>query len=177
METPKYDPSKGYGPYDKILLKGASAGRSWREISALTNGVIPALAAEARVNEILDARDPLTEAKKRLLLTDDLMQLKDVLMEKAVDFKSLDHAKPLISLLTLLDKRLADTKFDLLKAMTEINRAQAHLMLSAISMALERTFIELEARHTNIQKSELTEIYHLAMPDVVQQIESRVPVD
>ena len=176
-EILKYDPKRAVSPVDKILLRGAASGKSPKELSALTNGVVKPAQAAARVLEILDSRDWLTEAHQRLLLTDSLMDLHDTLYERAIEFRDLDAAKPLLSVLTLIDKRLSTDKFDLQKAMTEISRAHAGLMLAGISTALERSFLELEKRYPDVKKSELTEIFQLAMPDVVREIESRVPVE
>lgn len=175
METPKYDPSKGLGPLDRILLRGASANKSWNEISELTNGVIsPALAA-TRVHDILDSRDDLTQAQKKLLLVDDIMAVKDVLYQKAVEFKNLEAAKPLISVLTLLDKQLSADKIDLSKQIDAITRGHARIMLEAIKIALERTFMELERRHPEIDwRDELNEIFINVMPTAVHEIEARV---
>ena len=104
-----------------------------------------------------------------------MFELKDQLREQAIEFKNKDAVKPLISLLAQIDKTMAAEKFDLAKAMSEISRAHAALMLSAISLALERSFLELEKRYPDVKKSELTEIFQLAMPAVVREVESRVP--
>lgn len=173
----QYDPKKGLSEIDRILLQGAAARKSMQELSELTNGMVKPAEAGQRVKDILSARDWLSQAEMRLLLIDDIMRLKDNLMSKAVTFNDLDAAKPLISVLTLLDKTLAADKFDMTKAMTEINRAHAQLMLSAISLALERSFLELEIRYPGLRKAELLEVFQMAMPDVVREIESRVPVE
>lgn len=159
---------------DRILIKGAAAHKSWNEISKLTNGVIKPAEAAVRIEEILDGRDPLSDAQYKSLLIDDMMQVKDFLMAKALDFNNMDAVKPLISILTQLDKTLAAEKFDMGKAMNEISRAHAGLMLQGISITLERSFLELEKRYPNVKKSELTEIFQVAMPDAIREIESRV---
>jgi hypothetical protein len=158
-----YDPSKGLSPFDRIMLKGAAAGKSPSEISELTNSVISPAACAARILEILEARDWLSQA------------LKDHLKERALEFRDKDSIKPLISMFTLIDKRLADNKFDLQAAMEQISRAHAQLMLSAIGLALERSFLELEKLYPDVQKSVLLAVFHEAMPDVVREIESHVP--
>jgi hypothetical protein len=170
-----YDPSKGLSPFDRIMLKGAAAGKSPSEISELTNSVISPAACAARILEILEARDWLSQAQQRMLLTDELMELKDHLKERALEFRDKDSIKPLISMFTLIDKRLADNKFDLQAAMEQISRAHAQLMLSAIGLALERSFLELEKLYPDVQKSVLLAVFHEAMPDVVREIESHVP--
>ena len=175
MDALTYDPNKGLGNMDRILLRGAKAHKSLKEISALTNGVIKPAEAGVRILEILDSRDWLSEAQKKMLLLDDMFELKDQLREQAIEFKNKDAVKPLISLLAQIDKTMAAEKFDLAKAMSEISRAHAALMLSAISLALERSFLELEKRYPDVKKSELTEIFQLAMPAVVREVESRVP--
>jgi hypothetical protein len=176
MEAPEYDRKKGLSSFDRLILRGAGAHKSLNEISAMTNGVIGPEAVGIRIFEILDARDFLSDAYQRMLLTDEIMELKDVLYEKAVSFGSIDHTRELIKVLTLIDKRLADNKFDLQKALTEITRAQSQLLLQGISLALERSFFELEKRYDNVTKAELLEIFHMAMPDVVREIESHVAV-
>ena len=170
----KYEPERALGPIDKVLLRGASAGKSPNEISELTSGIVKPAQAAARIVEILDSRDWLSEAHKKSLLLDDLFALKDKLFTQTVDFGNLDAAKPLISVLGQIDKTLAANKFDLEKEMTEIKSAHARLMLSAISLALERSFLELEKRYPEIAKAELLEVFHAAMPDVVKEIEGRV---
>jgi hypothetical protein len=175
METLRYEPDKGLGNIDRILLRGAAAHKSWNEISKLTNGVLKPAECAVRVTDILDERDPLSEAQKKLLLIDDMMQVKDHLMAKALDFNNMDAVKPLISILTQLDKTMAAEKFDMGKAMSEISRAHAGLMLQGISITLERSFLELEKRYPEVKKSELTEIFQVAMPDAIREIESRIP--
>jgi hypothetical protein len=176
MEAPEYDRKKGLSSFDRLILRGAKAGKSPNELSALTNGVISPEAVAIRVLEILDSRDWLSEAHQRMLLTDEINELKDSLFEKAVDFGSIDHTRELIKVVTLLDKRLADNKFDLQSALSQISRAQSQLMLSAVSVALERSFLELEKRYPEMRKAELLEIFHEAMPFAVREIESRVAV-
>lgn len=171
----KYDPSKGLGPFDKILLRAAGSRKSPNEMSIAVGGSLTAAQCAARVIELLDSRDWLSQAHQRMLLVDEMMGLKDALWEKAVEYQSVDHVKPLISVLTLIDKTLAADKFDLTKAMSEINRAHAQLMLSAIALTLERSFLELEKRYPDIEKTELLEVFHAAMPDVIHSIESKVP--
>ncbi|MET4703037.1 hypothetical protein [Frigoribacterium sp. UYMn621] len=174
MEAPEYDRKKGLSTFDRLILRGAKAGKSPNEISDLTNGVIKPEVVAVRILEILDGRDWLSEAHQRMLLTDEIMELKDVLTVKAVEYGSIDHTRELIKVLTLIDKRLADNKFDLQSALTQISRAQSQLLLSGISLALERSFLELEKRYPEMRKAELLEIFHQAMPDAVREIESRV---
>ena len=173
MEAPAYDNKKGLNSFDRLLVRGFAADKSATEVSAMTNGVYSPAAALARVLEILDGRDALSQAHKKMLLTDDLMSLKDVLYEKAVEFKSLDHAKPLIAVLTLIDKRLNEDKFDLQQAMSEISRAHAMLMLQAISKAFERTMDMLEEAHPEITSGELRKVLNESLPLAVYEIESR----
>ena len=174
-EVLRYDAKKGLGPVDRVLLRGAASGKSANELSALTNGVIKPAESAARVIAILDSRDWLSQAQARMLLIDEMMQLKDELSERVHDFKSRDDVKPLISIFTLLEKAMAAEKLDLAKAMSEISRAHAALMLQGISLALERSFLELEKRYPEIRKVELMEVFHAAMPDVIRELESRVP--
>lgn len=172
-----YDPKRGLGPLDRVLVRGASAGKSPNELSEITNGTVTPAQAAARVLDILAQRKWLSGAQKRDLLLDDMMAVKDSLMSKAIDYHSLEHIKPLISVLTQIDKTLAAEKFDMQKAMAQIDAAHGQIMLAAISLALERSMLELEKRYPNIDKGELLEVFHAAMPDVVKQIEGRVGED
>jgi hypothetical protein len=175
QEAFRYNPVGGLSNIDQILLRGARSHKSADELSAMTNGQVKPAEALSRVIDILDSRNVYTTVQKKALLIDDLMALKDSLFEKAVTFSSLDHAKPLIQVLTALDKALVEDKLDVSKAMAEISRAHAQMMLEAISLALERSFTELEKRHPSISQSELSEVFYTVMPEAVRSIESRVP--
>ena len=173
-----YDRTKGLGPLDRMLLAGASSHMSPNELSDLTNGQLKPAAAAARVLDILDSRQWLSQAHKKMLLLDDLMELKDTLKQQAIEFRDLDAAKPLISVLTLIEKTISADKIDLTKAMKEITRAQGQMMLSGIKLALERTYVELERRHPEIvSQTEINEVFIVAMPEAVREIESRVNIE
>jgi hypothetical protein len=174
MEPSKYDPEKGLSEIDRILLRGASSGKSPEELSALTNGIVKPANAAGRVLAILESRDWLSQAQRKMLLIDDLMALKDVLYSKAVGARDGESAKPLVSVLTTIMKMLDADKLDIAQAMSQINRAHAQIMLQAISLALERSFLELEKAHPEIEKAELVSVFQSAMPAVVLEIESRV---
>jgi hypothetical protein len=176
-EALKYDSSRGLGNIDRILLRGAAAHKSPTEIAKLTNGVLKPAEVAVRVQEILDDRDWLTEAQTKALLVDDLMSLKDVLVEKAVTFKNLNAAKPLISVLTQLDRTLTAEKFDLNKAMNEISRAHAFLLLRANELSMEKLCLDIEAAHPEISRAELTALRNNSLPLSIREIESRVPAN
>lgn len=174
QEPMRYDPKKGTSAVDKILLRGAAAGKSPEEISALTNGLISPAKAAQRVKDILASRDWLDHIQRKQLLIDDLSELKDMLYEKAIVFKNLDAADHLIKVLNTMQMVIAEDKVDLSVALTQIRQAHAQMMLSAINLALERSLLELEKRYPAIPKGELVEIMHVSFPDVVREIESRV---
>lgn len=174
MEDIAYDPHRGTNAVDRILLRGAAAGKSPPEISAMTNGVLSPAKAAQRVKDILAGRDWLTEMEQRQLLWDDLAAVKDMLYEKAVEFKNVRASEVLIKLLGTLNDTLAANKLDINKAMTQINEAHARLMLSAINLALERSLLELERRHPEVPQGELVQIMHTSFPDAVREIEARV---
>lgn len=171
----KYEPSSANGAIDKVLLRGASSGKSPQELSALTGGTIKPARAAQRVRDILASRDWLTQVERKQLLTEDLMALKDELMRQALDLRQTkDASGPLIKVLALVGKQLDADKLDLESALTQIRKAHAEMMLSAIRLTLERSFHELEKRHTDVSRGELTEIFQLALPDAVQELEARV---
>lgn len=174
QEALVYDPHAGLSSIDRILLRGAASHKSPRELSEMTNGTISPEDAAQRVLEVLDSRDWLSVAQAKMLLVDQMHELKDALMEKAIRYQSVAAAIPLVSVLQLIEKTIAAEKLDLNKAMAEISQAHARLMLQGISIALERSFLELEKRYPDIEKTELLEVFQMAMPDVVREIESHV---
>jgi hypothetical protein len=175
QELVSYDPKRGLGPVDRAILRGAAAHKSMAEISDIVNGILTPQEAGARILEILDSRDWLSQAQERMLLVDDMMNVKDKLTRDYIDKNMRDEVKPLISILTLLEKTLSAEKFDIEKAIKEISRAQSQLMLAAISLALERTLFELEKRYPDIPRGEVMEIFEMSMPAAVLEIEGHVP--
>jgi hypothetical protein len=167
--------AKAYGQVDRILLRGAASGKSPEELSALTNGVVTPARAAQRVRDILASRDWLTQLEREQLILDDLMELKDVLYEKAVVFKSLDAAKPLISLLATIQKAVSEKKIDVNEIIKTITRAQASIMLDGINVAMERMILELERRHPDVfKRGEVYEVLEVAIPEAVEAVEGRV---
>jgi hypothetical protein len=170
-----YDASIAVGPLDQILLRGAGAGKSPNELSKLVGGTIKPEAAAKRVFDLLASRDWLNQVQRKQLLIDDLMAVKDKLMDQVLKFNMVkDSASPLIKVLGEIGKQLDKDKIDLNAALTQIRQAHADMMLAAIRVALERSFLELEKRHPDVPRSELTEIFQVALPDAVKEIEARV---
>jgi hypothetical protein len=171
QEVLKYDPHVGLGETDRILLRGAASNKSPRELAVLSGGQVTPEEAITRVLDILDSRDWLSVAQAKMLLVDQMHELKDALMERAIEFKSVAAAIPLVAILTLIEKTISAEKLDLSKAMNEISRAHGYLMLQAINVTLERTFLALEKRYPQIEKAELMEVFEQIMPHVVAEIE------
>lgn len=169
-----YDPRKAHGPLDRLLLRGASAGKSPKELSALTNGVLSPERAAQRVRDILASRDWLSQLERKQLLLDDISQLKDTLMEKAVEYKSLDHAKALMPLLKLLKDVLEADKIDVTQAMAQIREGHARIMLGAIQLAFENAALELSRRHPDVPRAELQALILESLPPAVEAVEARV---
>lgn len=171
----KYDPSTATGVVDKILLRGASAGKSPEELSKLTGNTIKPAAAAQRVRDILASRDWLTQVERKQLLIEDLMAVKDKLMQQVLDFNMVkDSASPLIKVLGEIGKQLDKDKLDIEAALTQIRRAHAEMMLTAIRATLEHTSLELEKRHSAVSRAELSQVFQLALPEAVREIEARV---
>lgn len=175
MSVPsRYEPSKALSGIDKILLRGAASHKSPNELSALTNGVVAPAAAAQRVIDLLDARDWLTEQQAEKLILDDLMVLKDKLMGM-VEGGAVDKAAaPLNSTLKTIAALVASRKTDLSALMTQVSRAQAQMMLAAISIGLERSNMIIESRYPDIPRGQLAEVFTEIFPDVVLEVESRV---
>lgn len=171
-----YDPNRHIGYVDRILLRGASAGKSPIELSELTNGTVSPAKAAQQVRDILASRDWLTDMERKQLLVDDLMALKDVLMEKAVSYKMLDAAGPLTKVLRTIGDILLADKINLKDVLESIRKAQAQMMLVGIRAALERTFLELERRYPEMPalSQELNEIFVVALPEAIREIEAKV---
>jgi hypothetical protein len=173
----QYEHDAGLGALDRALLRGAASHKSPKELSALTQGAVSPAEAAQRVLEILDSRDWLSQVQARMLLIDEMHRLKDVLFAQVEQFRDYAQAQPLVRTLQLIEKTMSADKIDIQKAMEEINKAHARLMLLAISTVLERANLELERRHPDMPGlgRELQEIFHTSYPEVVLQIESRVP--
>lgn len=174
-EVTSYDPKRGLGAMDRILLRGAASNKSAIELSALTGGVIKPAAALARVQEILESRTVYTEMQKELLWLDEVNELKDELKRQVLDHKALDHAPTLLNAFKLIQSSILNRKLDIGKAMREIQRAHAQIMLSAISLITERALHILEKNHPEIEwGNEMQEIFGLVIPGAVKEIEAHV---
>jgi hypothetical protein len=112
-----YDRKKGSGQIDRLLLQGAASGRSAKELSALTNGVVKPEEARLRVSALLEERDWLSQAQRKKLLLEDLHVLKDELFDRINRYASTDAVSPLVGVLkeigNRLDKGDAATEIDL----------------------------------------------------------------
>jgi hypothetical protein len=108
------------------------------------------------------------------LILDDLMVLKDKLMGLVQSGVVEKTAAPLNATLKTIASFVTNRKTDLNALMTQVKRAQAQMMLSAISVALERTNMRLEALHPDIPRGELASIFAEVFPEVVLELETRV---
>lgn len=173
-----FDSRKATGPVDRILLRGAASGKSWVEVSALTGGQVSPEQAAVRVRDLVEARNNgLTELEKRKLLLDEMSELKEVLQARVFSQHSEKDVNPLIKLFKQILDELKESRMDLDRAQREIDAAHARLWLQAINNALTRMFLMLEARHPDVTKGELEEIFQETMPDVVREIEGHVATD
>lgn len=128
---------EGLGRVDREILRGAKSGKSFKEISAMTGNVVSAVDVGNRLMDILEARNPLTEAQREMLLLDDMHALREVLVERAVEFKDLSAAPALSRVLrdigTRIDKRSAATKMDLNTLYGNMGQLMAHAYDIALS--------------------------------------------
>jgi hypothetical protein len=171
----RYEPSAALGPVDKILLRGASSGRSPEELSKLTGGTVKPAAAAQRVIDILKSRDWLTQVQRKQLLIEDLMTLKDKLMREVIDLNmTKDNSGTLVRVLKEIGDQLDKDKLDINAALTQIRKAHAEMMLAAIRVALERSALELEKRYPDVSKSELNEVFRMALPEAAREVEAYV---
>jgi hypothetical protein len=163
-------------PVDRILLQNA-AHSSPEELSELVNGVFTPAECAQRVHELLKKRDWLEQLEKQQLLINDLADIKDMLREKALKGWDTRAAEVFLKAVAQANEIIQANQFDLQAALTQINRAHAQMMLSAIHLALERSFQELERRHAEIPRTELLEVMHASIPAAFAEIEARVVDD
>lgn len=106
---------------DKMLALADT--RSVREISEALGGVITPTRVAARIDELLDTRDWLTEAKQDQL---NVYKMRRVLSELEGQYLDLDNAKVQLSYLKAiaerLDKRRAATDVDLERYSQNVGR-------------------------------------------------------
>jgi hypothetical protein len=171
----RYDPTVGLGPVDRILLRGAASHKSPEELSRLTGTTVKPAAAAQRVIDILKSQDWLSQVQQKQLLIHDLMAIKDKLMHEVIDLNmTKDNAGTLVRVLKEIGDRLDKDKLDLNAALTQIRKAHAEMMLAAIRVAFERSALELEKRYPQVSKTELNEVFRMALPEAAREIEAHV---
>lgn len=163
---------------DRDILRMAASRASYAEISRAINNELSPSEVAVRVDELLNARDQLTNAQQRLLLIDELHELKDKLREMVVDNSALDHASTLLRTLQVIGDRLDKERVDVRTEMEQIRRAHASLMMGAINLFAQKLAIEIEKRHPEIDwNNEVATLVQTILPSAIQEIESRVARD
>lgn len=149
------------------------ARRSPNEIEALTG--IPAGEVLERLSTLFDSRtwrDDVQEERLILMEYGDLLEdVKDRLdtAKSEEGFASIARVAMtgLKDLMDRLEKRRAANNED----MEKVNRAQAALMVEAISLAMERAALELQKRYPEVEIAEISEVFSEALPAVIERIE------
>jgi hypothetical protein len=170
---PAYEPGKGLGALDKLLMRGAAANKSGRELSALTNGIISPAAAMARVDEIVEERNWLSEARREMLLLDEFYALKDKLLTTFELTKDLDYAKVLRQVLGDIGNRLDKRQKALDVDLNSLYGNQARLMAEAIELTFQKAFASLQAANPAIDNQTVRLALETALPQAVAIISER----
>lgn len=170
--------SERLGEMDRRIMRLASSRASMVEISRSIDGRLTPAQVYDRIEQITNDRDALSNSTQRLLLLDDLHELKDKLHEMVVSNNALDHASTLLRTLQVIGDRLDRERIDVKTEMEQIRRAHASLMMSAINLFAQKLALELEKSHPEIGwDGEVARLVQLVLPSAMQEIESRVSRD
>jgi len=141
---------------DDLLLRSAAGGKSGVEIERITG--IPADQAVQHVKQLLASRDIWTEHEQRLLLLQELQELKESLQGAAIKNGDPESARLLLKTLELIGKRLDSQKVEIDENLLKLTRFQERILLRAMDSALNFAKKELAAKYPDIPSYELDEL-------------------
>jgi DNA helicase HerA-like ATPase len=133
---------------DDLLLRAASGGKSGVEIQRITG--IPADQAVQHVKQLLASRDIWTEHEQRLLLLQELQELKESLQDSAIKGGDTDSARLLLKTLELIGKRLDSQRVNIDENMLKLTKFQEEILLRAMDSALNFAKKQLAERYPEI---------------------------
>jgi DNA helicase HerA-like ATPase len=141
---------------DDLLLRAASGGKSGVEIQRITG--IPADQAVQHVKQLLASRDIWTEHEQRLLLLQELQELKESLQDSAIKGGDPDSARLLLKTLELIGKRLDSQRVNIDENMLKLTKFQEEILLRAMDSALNFAKKQLAERYPEIPIYTLDEL-------------------
>ena len=141
---------------DDLLLRAASGGKSGVEIQRITG--IPADQAVQHVKQLLASRDIWTEHEQRLLLLQELQELKESLQDSAIKGGDTDSARLLLKTLELIGKRLDSQRVNIDENMLKLTKFQEEILLRAMDSALNFAKKQLAERYPEIPIYTLDEL-------------------
>lgn len=169
----KYDRGLANGPIDRKLLRAAADGLSGKEMSAAVGGTIAPELAIQRVRDLLESRNWATFFEQEQLI---LESINDILasLREWVAAGSVQHIKAALQALKMKQDALAKHRMSPEDAANIVLDGQARIMLSAIQTAMLSAADELGRRYPEIPKTEVHEVFLLALPGAVETIERRI---
>jgi hypothetical protein len=161
---------------DKLILKYARL--SLNEIEEKTG--VPAAEAGLRLDELLRARDHLTERMQERALIIEMGDLIDEVRERMLTSSNDNYAD--IANVALRGYEAIAKRFDALRKVTEadiaeISKAQGEMFLAIMIEAINMVGIEQEELHPDLDfsiRDELEEGFSRALPAARAEIERRV---
>lgn len=150
---------KSLSKIDEKLLRLANRSASPAEMAEDTG--IPATQCLARVREILNERDWLTDLERQKMNIIDLQKVKATLMKQVdqqfADTDAIDvFVKATKVMDDLLDKQAKITD----EQLSVVTAAQANALLSLLTKAWDAAVTELETRYPDVDVKELTDVFH-----------------
>jgi hypothetical protein len=141
---------------DDLLLRAASGGKSGVEIERITG--IPADQAVQHVKALLASRDIWTEHEQRLLLLQELQELKESLQVAAIKGGDPESARLLLKTLEVIGKRLDSQKVNIDENMLKLTKFQEEVLLRAMDSALNFAKKQLAEQYPEIPIFTLDEL-------------------
>ena len=154
---------------DETLIRAAASGKSGEEMEALTG--IPAAQAVLHVKQLLSRRDIWNEMERRQLLLSELNELKDSLVQNAVDFRDPDAASLLLKVLSEIGRRLDQERSKLDMDVVKLSEYQSRVMLKAMDIALNFAKKELKEKYPEVSMDELDSMISEGLVQAKYQLE------
>lgn len=180
----------GMSAADKKILDAASRGLSPEEIAEEIGMGLTALRAGQRVREILKARDWLSVVERKMLLMDQVTDLREYINDQMQADKeghtSIDGrgreiyipsdprwAQNMIALLKEVARIIEVDSKNLSDEVSTIRDAHAHLMVEAIDLAFQQLVFAIRKEYPDVQTTDLYRFVEAAMPKAIELVESR----
>lgn len=177
---------------DKRLLKMASLRLSPAEMAERMNGIITPAAAAQRVREILSAWDYLSIVEQKALILMDLIELKDILMDRVrqeggmvegkngelvYSFGDPRWASAVTKVLSEMGKLITQEQANVDAERQGVRRAHAMVMVRAIEQTFDRFARDLRAEFPSVPEARMRGVLEEAIPIAVAAIDSSITED